>query len=133
MMPAAETVLHQDGDVTVTTTRLVVGATMYPVRGLTAVQGVTIAPSRVAAQVLALMAVVLTCLSVLLFASDAGSPLALALPVVLLGLSVVAFVRAKSLYAVRVWTAGGQVDAVVLRDWPRVYAIVEALHRAVSS
>lgn len=122
--------LYADAQVTVTSARFVVGSMLYPVRGLTAVQPIVIPPNRQPAHwCFALSA------CAFLLAYLARENHAVAGTFGLGGLCGIAlgaalWTMAKPLYVVRVWTAGGQVDAVQSADAQRIQRIVLALHRA---
>ena len=123
--PPQEQMIYQDGQVTVTTARFVVGPTLYPIRGITAVQPIVIPAERGAA--------VIACLGggVILLLGIATRSLGFGAFGVLLGLiGVGLWMAAHPVYVVRVWTAGGQVDAVSSNELVRIQTIVSALHRA---
>lgn len=128
MPPGVEQFVYQDppSGVTVTTARLVIGAAMYPVRGITAVQLVAYPPDKSSANrwawgaLLALVSIPLTA-----FLGVAAA----------VGCFIVALLKlrgAKSPHAVRIFTAGGQIDAYVTTDHARAQALTQALHRAVA-
>ncbi len=126
--PPQEVTLYQDAaGVTVTSSRLVVGATVYPIRGLTAVQYVELPKSHGPSKLLAV-------LSVFAFMVNASDALVggLILAVFLFALAIVIAVKTKPELAIRVLTAGGQIDAVVTKDRARADQIVAALNRAVA-
>jgi len=123
-----ETVYYQSPVATVTTTRFVVGATMYPINGITSVGAVTLPRSfagwLIAASAAGMWGVGHT-------SGEGGLVRGIPGVAVMLGLLAVAFLR-KSKYAVRVTTAGGQSDALVSADLAMIQAIVAALHQAVA-
>lgn len=127
--PHAEQLLHQDATVTVTTARFVVNGTVYPIRGLTAMQYVeTPADYAPAAKVL-LGGVVLG--AVIAFFGG-GSTLATLCAGCGFVAAVLAAVSAKPSYVIRVMTAAGQADVFVSPDKARSGAIATALNRAVA-
>lgn len=126
--PPQETTLYQDAaGVTVTSARLVVGSTVYPVRGLTAVQYVELPKSHGASKALALFGVF--CFIVNASNAPAGGAI---LAAFFVGLAVVIAVRKQPELAIRILTAGGQIDAVVTKDRARADQIIAALNRAVA-
>ena len=127
---SSEAVLYQDSDVSVTTARMTVGSTMYPVRGLTAVQLILVPSAQIPAKILVGIAIFFGLVALLDAIADVGRS-TWVLPVILLVVAVVVSLKAKPRYAVRIWTAGGQVDAIVLKDLARSQAIITALNQAV--
>lgn len=123
--PPPEVPIYSDGQVTVTTARFVVGPMLYPIRGITAVQPVLIPADRGASVVVGLGGAVMMLLG---FSTD--SPGVGVVGVVLVLVAAGLWMAAKPKYIVRVWTAGGQVDAVWSEDQARMQQIVAALHRA---
>lgn len=126
--PSQEATLYQDaGGVIVTSARLVVGSTVYPVRGLTAVQYVELPKSHGASKVLALFGIF--CFIVNASQAPVGGAI---LAAIFMGLAVAIAVRKQPELAIRILTAGGQIDAVVTKDRHRADQIVAALNRAVA-
>lgn len=126
--PPQEVTLYQDATgVIVTSARLVVGPTVYPVRGLTAVQYVELPESHTIPKWLVVMAVVS-------FIAMAGNDVASATVFagLLFALAIFVAVKSKPNLAVRILTAGGQIDAVVTSDRARADQIIAALNRAVA-
>lgn len=126
--PPQEVTLYQDATgVIVTNARLVVGATVYPIRGLTAVQYVQLPASHTVPKVLVGVAL----LTFVMNASESlvGGSIMAAIFVVL---AVVIAARTKPDLSIRILTAGGQIDAVVTPDAERAGRIVAALNQAVA-
>lgn len=121
----SEVPLYNDGQVVVTTARFVVGSTLYPIRGITAVQPVVIPANRSGGIITALVGLCILMIAVM--KEDGGFGL---IGVIVTGVGVAVAVAAKATYIVRAWIAGGQVDAVASPDWARIQQIVAALHRA---
>jgi len=125
-----EVVLFQDSEVTVTTGRFQIGATMYPIRGITSVSsGFWNQPgSKGAAWLFAVLALVT-------IASTGTNPTGgWVLAAIFAALAVVSSVRATTTvwHTVVVHTGGMQQTAVTTKDQQRRDAIVAALHRAVT-
>lgn len=126
--PPQEVTLYQDaGGVMVTSARLVVGATVYPIRGLTAVQYVELPQSHTAAKWLVVASIGLFLVMV---GQNGTSAVICAGPVFALAIFIA--VKSKPELAVRILTAGGQIDAVTTSDRNRADQIVAALNRAVA-
>lgn len=123
--PPQEQMIYQDGQVTVTTARFVVGPTLYPIRGITAVQPIVIPANRGNA-----IAVGLAASAMLVLGVATSSPGVGGVGVILALVAVGLWMAAHPVYIVRVWTAGGQVDAVSSNELVRIQTIVSALHRA---
>lgn len=126
--PPVEAVLYQvaGDEVTVTTSRFIVGGTMYPVRNITAVQLIRGEPSRARAWA-ALLGVPF---SMWVMGKPGLEMVGLVLLAVSFLAAMVLYVTATGLLVVRMATAGGQVDAVTTSNEERAKAIVGALHRA---
>lgn len=129
-----EETLFQDGDVLITTSRAKFGATTYPIGGITAVSTAAIPAKRNGGVLLAILGVLVLVLSS--GSALAGEPFALngghAFGALVATLGVVLAVLAKGKYAVRLATAGGQVDALVSENADRIARATVALEHAVS-
>jgi hypothetical protein len=127
--PHAEQLIHQDANVLVTTARFVVNGTVYPIRGLTAMQYIEVPADYTDAAKVLLGGIALGLLGAIfgggltLAAVGAGGGLAVA---------VLAALSAKPRYVVRVMTAAGQADVFTSPDKARAGAIATALNRAVA-
>lgn len=136
MMPSnVEQVLLQGGSVTITTARFVVGATSYPLRGITSVTAVKLPRELTTVKLLAFFGVVL--LVVVLSANADRDAVTQAITAMicagpLFALALVFFRRAKSEYVVRITTASGAVDAVRLNDLAATQSVVSTLNRALA-
>jgi hypothetical protein len=125
-----EQVLFNEGQVTVTTARFQVGATMYPIAGITAVTIAKQPPNRAPLLLVALvLGMGLACMG----AKDNASGLIAFGLLVFIGLSVLAFVGLKPTFAVAMATAGGQKNAVTSQNEEWIRRIVDALNQAVIS
>lgn len=120
-----EQVYYQDASgVLVSTSRFVVGSTMYPIRGITAVQAILIPPDRNVAKFVAILGLCALCLI------GSAREVSVALCVLLLAGAIYLAVHAKPTGVVRISTAGGQADAIKSKDVAAIQQIVTALHRA---
>jgi hypothetical protein len=119
MTGIVEQELLRDGNVVITTARISIDSTMYPVAGITAVQ-TTRTPG---ARRTGIGMVVLGALMTPVF-PVAGVPLA--------ALGLVLAIWSKDKHALRLATAGGQVDALVSTDAARVARLAAALGDAIA-
>lgn len=145
----SETVLYQDQFTTVTSTRFMVGAQMYPIRGITAVSsGESHHPPRrgmaifiglvgAACALLALLVLVAPAPAQASAAGPAPSPVGGALCIGTFGAAMLAVAaweyrkqKWRHEYIVQIFTGGMQHNAVVTDDKARQEAILSALHRA---
>lgn len=113
----------------VTTARFVVNGTVYPVRGLTAIQYVEVPADYGAAAKMLLGGIGFGFLGAIF---GGGATLAVTGAVGGLALAVLAALNAKPTYVIRVMTAAGQADAFVSHDKVRSGTIAGALNRAVA-
>jgi hypothetical protein len=136
MMPSnVERVLLQGGSVSITTARFVVGATSYPLRGITSVTAIQLPKKHSWAKVLFVGGALM-----LAFCMSANSgrdtfaqvftALLCAGPFVALG--VFAVRKEKTTYVVQITTASGQVDAVQYNDLAVTQQIVGTLNQALA-
>ena len=136
MMPSnVEQVLLQGGSVTITTARFIVGATSYPLRGITSVTAVKLPRELTTVKWVAFFGVVL--LVVVLSANADRDAVTQAITAMicagpLFAIALVSFRRAKSEYVVRITTASGAVDAVRLNDLAATQSVVSTLNRALA-
>ena len=116
----SENSFYQDeSGVFVTTTRFQVPGTTYPINGITSVSNVEIKPNRMASYVIILFGLV---------GLIAGSA---SFGAVMLVIGGVIFAMQKTEYAVSIFTAGGQINAIKSADDKKVTKIVTALNEAI--
>lgn len=123
-----EIVFYQDKSVLITNTRVVVLETMYPVRGITSVSTVSIPPNRKIPAGVVMLGLFLSFLGIWLGVVDfvlTGIPI--------FSLGVLWLWLQKMTYAIRIFTAGGQLDVLVSQDQSYVITVVQALHGAVAA
>lgn len=127
-MADPETTYYQDPQgVLITSVRAQIGAAMYPLAQITAVQSVVLPPDRtiefaVFFSGLVLGGIVAAAVDGILGATIAGAAVVL---------GIYASLRARPFHVVRLATAGGQVDAVKDKDGERVVKIIAALQHAI--
>ena len=126
----SEELLHQAGEVQVTTSRFIVGSATYAIANLSSVRTHRKDPSMVGPGCVGLMGAFLM-LGAL--AARGGEVAALLVSgAVVVGLAVLIAKSLKPTFSVVLVTTGGEVQALSSRDWPYIYAIVEAINSAIA-
>lgn len=138
MNDSAESVLLQEGSVTVTSTRFVVGSAMYPIRGITRVD-TTEREHPAQRGWFILLAIVslffVPWLVVQITGPGTGGVIGLVLGAVACVTWIVAGRRLRKPRTERIvsiWTAGTNTQALRSFDGGHIGRVVEALHRAVA-
>ena len=122
----SETTFYQDGDVTVTNARAILGAKTYAMSNITSVAMGTKPAERGVGIGLVLAGLVLGVIG----ASVPSAPL-IFLAVPFLGGGIAAAAIAKPSYIVRIGSASGESDALASQDEKHVKEIVAALNEAI--
>ena len=106
-------------EVSVSTTRFQVPGTTYPVNSITSVTNFVIAPKRGLSIGLGILGIILFLAGEILYG------------VIFLGVAILIWIIQKTKFAVRISTAGGQVDAIISTDQAEIGKIVTALNEAI--
>ncbi|MCH8172196.1 MAG: QacE [Proteobacteria bacterium] len=106
-------------EVSVSTTRFQVPGTTYPVNGITSVTNFVIAPKRGLPIVLGILGLAFLFMENYVFGLS------------FLGVAILIWFLQKTKYAVRISTAGGQVDAIISTDQAEIGKIVTELNEAI--
>lgn len=129
----ADEILFQDGSVTVTSTMLSIGATMYPIRNITSVSSATIAPV-ISGYVGLLVLLVPVLLMGVINLPNTGVSGILGVSVFAALFAIIARVirRARNTFVLRISTSGGQVDALKSIDEADITRVAKAVMDAIA-
>ena len=123
-----EEVYYQQGNITVTNTRFIVGSKTYAMRNITSVTPIKINPSRSTPIFLTIVGVIAAMIDIDI---EPFNSRVIGIIMVIIGLLWTFSLRPK--YAVHLTTSGGEVQALEHRDWPYISAIVAALNQSIMS
>jgi hypothetical protein len=123
---AQEQVFYSDdAGVRVSNSRFTVGATTYPLSGITSISAVRYPAKRSPAIWTAIIGLLLAAIGF-----NATAMLGVA-GIVILAIGILWFFMLKDTFVVRTHTAGGETDAVSSTDEPYIHRIVAALNDAI--
>jgi hypothetical protein len=105
--------------IVVSSSRFVVGATTYPLAGITSVSSFVIPAKRMAGILLLVLGLIVLLAGGYVFGAITAA------------IGILILVVVKPTYVVRMATAGGQVDALVSKDAHYIQRVVGALNQAV--
>jgi hypothetical protein len=111
-----EITFFQNGEITVTNARFVVGSHTYAMRGITSVRGLEITPGKA-------MPIFLIITGLFLLLVYVG--------IIFIGFGIYFLIKQKSSFAVVLTTAAGEVKAYESRDSNLVGDVLEALNQAI--
>lgn len=123
-----EHIFFQQGTVTVSKTRFIVGSQTYAMRNITSVKPVTYPPSR-GAPIFLLLVGMLTAV----VAFPRGSYGFGIFGLLLLGFAIFVLVRQRPTFGVFLTTSGGEIRAIQSRNWPFIQSVVAALNESIMS
>jgi hypothetical protein len=142
-MSSQETTYYQDGSVTVTNTRAILGAKTYSMANITSVSSATIPANRMPGVVITIVGLLITvcasCPAIGVLGSgdpDAiGGALVFGMGAVfgllIMGVGIVIAVMVKPSYVVKIGSASGEANALLSKDAAYIGKIVNAMNEAI--
>lgn len=125
-----EEVLHQAGEVQVTSSRFIVGSTTYAIANVSSVRANRKDPSLVAPGCIGIVGAFIMLAAV--GARGGGIAAYLVGGAAVVGLAILIAKSLKPTFSVVLVTTGGEVQALSSQDWPYIHAIVEAINNALA-
>ena len=119
-----EQIFFSGGDVQVTRTRVIVGNQTYPVNGITSIRTAHIPPNR-------LGSVLAGILGLLVLFTSQGNLQNIIFGLVLIGVAVLLWIKAKHTYSIFFGTAGGEKQALSSADADYVNRVAGAVDEAL--
>ena len=127
-MSTPETTYYQDGGITVTNARAVLGAKTYAMANITSVSMGEIPANRAPGVVVALIGLAIAGCSASA-GSDATSGIVIGVIVLGIGIAIAAAVKIQ--YVVKIGSASGESNALVAKDKEYIQKIVNAVNEAI--
>ena len=127
-MSTPETTYYQDGGITVTNARAVLGAKTYAMANITSVSMGEIPANRAPGVVVALIGLAIAGCS-----ASAGSDgtSGIVIGVIVLGIGIAIAAAVKIQYVVKIGSASGESNALVAKDKEYIQKIVNAVNEAI--
>jgi hypothetical protein len=125
---STETIFFQEGEVLVTNARFVVGPQTFAMRTITSVKGEMTPANYTGAVLLILIGLTISLVAFFNLAIAMGI-----LGVFIFAAGIWIACRRKSIYAVVLTTAGGEITAHASKDWSYISQIIEALNQSIIS
>jgi len=128
-----ETTYYNDGKVTITNARAVIGGKTYAMANITSVSATEKPPKRLLAGVFIVLGALLALAGLMDFISsgmDSGAG-ALVIGALGAGLGLLAWRASKTMYQVTVGSASGETHALTSQDQDYVRKVVDAMNQAI--